>query len=133
MSKNGFKLPLAIMSTAYTLNRSSGDMHIYWENRDIYSVYFLYMHFTELEILQTNQSREFDIFINGNLWSGKMVPRYLKEDTLYDTLGFTPDRQGKIDIWLNNTDTATLPPLISAMELYVLKELVGQETNQTEG
>ncbi|PON84293.1 Serine/threonine protein kinase [Trema orientale] len=132
INKNDYQLPFTTMNTAYTRNRSTDFMYFYWKNLSVTSEYYFYMHFAELEKPQTNQTREFNIYINRDLLYGPVVPKYLSENTIYSKTGMKTDREGQITVWLNNTENSTLPPLINAMEIYILKELSQQETNQTD-
>ncbi|GMN37082.1 hypothetical protein TIFTF001_006526 [Ficus carica] len=132
ISKNVYGAPFTVMSTAYTRNRSTSYMGIHWNSSQSTFKYYFYMHFVELEKLGNKQSREFNIYINGKLWYGPFAPAYLNESTIYSTSGITPDSEGKVMVLLNKTENSTLPPLMNAMEVYVLKELLDQETNQTD-
>ena len=93
------------------------------------------MHFSELERLESNQTRQFHIYVNDELWYVEPVePFYLSTTTIRSgSRGTLPDSDGKLRLWLNNTDSANVPLLINALELYVLTELPQQETNQTDG
>ncbi|GMN37086.1 hypothetical protein TIFTF001_006524 [Ficus carica] len=138
--KNIFELPLAVLTTAYTLsgdsNKTGNDMGIQWKSVNLTSKYYLYMHFTELQELGSNQSRSFNIFINGNLGYGHLVLQKNSITTIFSSSfeGYvTPDSEGKIQVWFNKTENSTLPPLINAMEIYTLhEELSQQETNEND-
>lgn len=132
ISKNVYGAPFTVMSTAYTRNISTRHMGIYWNSSQSTFEYYFYMHFVELEKLGNNQSREFNIYINGKLRYGPFSPAYLNESTIHSTSGITPDSEGRVTVLFNKTENSTLPPLINAMEVYVLKNLSDQETNQTD-
>ncbi|KAM6585238.1 hypothetical protein CsatB_012240 [Cannabis sativa] len=133
MSMNLYEPPSAVMSTAYTRNNSYSYMGMNWIDLNTSSRYFFFMHFAELKKLKNNQTREFDIFINGKLWFGPLAPLYLRQTTIYSsTTGISPDTEGNIQIFINKTANSTLPPLINAMEIYVLNELSLKETDQTD-
>uniref|UniRef100_A0A803NZA6 non-specific serine/threonine protein kinase n=1 Tax=Cannabis sativa TaxID=3483 RepID=A0A803NZA6_CANSA len=132
ISTNIFEPPSAVMSTAYTRNNSISYMGLNWKNLNTSSRYLFFMHFAELKKLKNNQTREFDIFINGNLWFESLAPLYLKQNTIYSSKGKFPDIEGNIQIWFNKTSNSTLPPLVNALEIYVLKEMLQQETEQTD-
>lgn len=133
ISKNGYGVPFAVINTAYTRNRSTGYMGIYWSFTNSNFKFFFYMHFAELAKIKKNQSRVFNIYINGRLWYGPFSPPYLRESTIYSTTAMKTDSEGKMTIWFNKTRNSTLPPLVNAMEIYILKEFLDQETNQTDG
>ncbi|PON84290.1 Mitogen-activated protein kinase kinase kinase [Trema orientale] len=127
---NDYQIPSTVMSTAYTQNRGTSSLNLRRENLNSNSSYLFYMYFAELEILQKNESREFKIYINGDLWSETCAPSYLKTTTLSSRKAIKTDNEGTIDIWFNSTNTSTRPPLINAWDMYVPKELFRQETNQ---
>ena len=91
---------------------------------------YIYMHFAEVVKHQPNQSREFNIFLNGNLWYGPFVPDYLSTITIYNPAG---DSGQQFQLWINKTETSTLPPILNAIELYTLKQLLQAQTHQEDG
>ncbi|XP_062087600.1 putative leucine-rich repeat receptor-like protein kinase At2g19210 [Humulus lupulus] len=133
--KNGkYQIPFTVMNTAYTRDRNStDDIIIEW---DISSRpterYFLYFHFAELEQLDETETREFNIYVNNNLWYKNEVPKYLVQNTIQSTINGTEVEGGvpKLRILFRKTEKSTLPPLINAIEVYVQKELSLKETNQ---
>ncbi|EXB74617.1 Putative leucine-rich repeat receptor-like protein kinase [Morus notabilis] len=132
ISNNSYQIPFTVMNTAYTGNKTTRYLYINWKKLNSSATYFFYMHFAELEKLQANQSREFNIYINGAVWYGPFVPRYLSAFTIYSDPGSKTDSEGTFNIWLNSTDDSTLPPLINALEMYVLREFSQQTTSQAD-
>ena len=133
INKNSYEQPFTVISTAYSA-RNRSFMGLSWKPDNITSEFYFYMHFMELQVLKRKQSREFNISINGELWYGPFAPSYLNATTIYSVgSGITAGRNGRIQILLNKTKNSTLPPLINAMEIYQLKELSRQETNEKEG
>lgn len=71
-----YKPPSEIMSTAITPTNASEPLVYTWftyQNK----AYYVYLHFSEIQKLKTNQSRSFDIFLNGELFYGPLVLDYL--------------------------------------------------------
>ncbi|KAF2301076.1 hypothetical protein GH714_019931 [Hevea brasiliensis] len=91
------------------------------------SQYYTYMHFAEIAILQANQSREFDVYLNGQKWYGPIFPRYLSTNTIFTRSALNG---GKFQFSLNKTGNATLPPLINAIEIYTVLELLQPQSDQ---
>ncbi|XP_062088378.1 probable LRR receptor-like serine/threonine-protein kinase At1g51810 [Humulus lupulus] len=136
--KNGkYQIPFTVMNTAYTRNRNSTDDIII--ECDISSRpterYFLYIHLAELEQLDETETREFNIYVNNNLWYQNEVPKYLIQSTIYSTINDTEVEGGvpKLRILFRKAEKSSLPPLINAIEVYVQKELSLTETNQMDG
>jgi hypothetical protein len=88
----------------------------------------VYMYFAEIQKLQANQIREFNIFVNGNLLSSEVNPLYPKNGYYVLARGET-----KLELWLNKTSRSTLPPLFNAVEIYMVKDFLQSETYQTDG
>ncbi|XP_022964081.1 putative leucine-rich repeat receptor-like protein kinase At2g19210, partial [Cucurbita moschata] len=123
----GFQLPSIVMSTASTSKDASTTLEISWDTIDS-SQYFVIMHFAELEIPQVNQTREFTIWHNGNLYSRAIIPEYLS------TMSFLSPKPLKAAsshfLTFVPTENSTLPPIINAFELYGMKEISELETDQ---
>ncbi|KAK7837761.1 putative lrr receptor-like serine/threonine-protein kinase mee39 [Quercus suber] len=100
-------------ATKLNVNASTG---FFWtpDNGNIVTQY-IYLHFAELEKLQPNQTREFNVFLNGDLWlTQPVVPYYLSTTAAYSTTGTT---RAEFKLWLNKTETSTLPPILNAIEI----------------
>ena len=122
------------MSTAVTPFTTNDSIGLYWSPNNATSQYYFYMHFAEIENLQANQSREFNIFLNGDLWYKALSPRYLVATTIYSpTYRTKPDSETKFKIWINKTETSTLPPILNAIEIYTVNQLLQAQTDQKDG
>ncbi|XP_027342898.1 probable LRR receptor-like serine/threonine-protein kinase At1g05700 [Abrus precatorius] len=92
------------------------------------SRYYVYIFFAEIEKLQANQIREFNIFVNGKLLNNAPVnPSYLQ--SLYHVAAMS---EPQLELWFNKTSRSTLPPLVNAIEIYMTKDLSQSETYQTD-
>uniref|UniRef100_A0A7N2LKZ1 Malectin-like domain-containing protein n=1 Tax=Quercus lobata TaxID=97700 RepID=A0A7N2LKZ1_QUELO len=118
-SYNSFQLPSVVMSTAVTPLTTNDSIGLYWSPDNATSQYYFYMHFAEIEKLQANQSREFNIFLNGKLRYKALSPSYLVATTIFSpTYRTKPDNETYFQISINKTETSTLPPLLNAIEIY---------------
>ncbi|KAG9142343.1 hypothetical protein Leryth_016825 [Lithospermum erythrorhizon] len=123
---NTFAPPQLVMSTALTpTNTSDGRLRISWVT-NITDKFFLYLHFAELELLAPNQSRTFDIIINGLPWYRGFTPTYLSTNTIFDTEPLPSNTTNEVE--LVKTANSTLLPLLNAIELYTLIEFPLQQT-----
>ncbi|XP_060187305.1 putative leucine-rich repeat receptor-like serine/threonine-protein kinase At2g19230 [Lycium barbarum] len=117
--ENTYKVPSAIMSTAVTLDpltATKESVSFYWTANNITDRYYIYMHFAEVVELPVTQIREFNIYINDNLFYGPMSPNYLSATTVYTVSpGYGVERY---DVVINKTAVSTLPPLLNAVEIY---------------
>ncbi|KAL5156663.1 LRR receptor-like serine/threonine-protein kinase IOS1 [Glycine soja] len=127
LSQSDFKPPAIVMSTAVTPVNASAPLVISWEPQDQTELYYVYMHFTEVEVLEKNQTREFNINQNGKPWYQNLSPRYQKADTIYSGIGTSGE---KIKYSLEMTENSNLPPIINAIEIYRLKDFQQSDTYQ---
>ncbi|XP_058006433.1 LRR receptor-like serine/threonine-protein kinase IOS1 isoform X3 [Hevea brasiliensis] len=125
--QNFYHPPSSVMTTAVTSTNATEPLSFSIGTEGSASQYYTYMHFAEIAILQANQSRKFDIYLNGRKWYGPIFPRYLSTNTI-----FTPSalNGGKFQFSLNKTGDATLPPLINAIEIYTVLELLQPQSDQ---
>lgn len=129
---NDYAVPVSVLSTAYSKNRTSNTMFVSWSQLNIDSRYLFFFHFAELVKLRKNETREFDILINGAVWYERLSPAFLDCSTIYSVKG-KKFIDGNIEVALNRTGNSTLAPLINAIEIYELKDLPQLQTNESDG
>jgi len=128
--ENDYKPGATIMSTAATPANSSAPLVIRWEPEDETDEFYVYMHFMELQVLTTNQTRQFNTTMNGELWFGNYSPQYMSVHTVYGLSGFS----GKeIKFSLERTENSTLPLIMNAIEIYKVKQFNQSDTFQGDG
>ncbi|KAL2332316.1 hypothetical protein Fmac_019897 [Flemingia macrophylla] len=119
--------PAIVMSTAVTPANVSAPLVLSWMTENENDKYYVYMHFTEIQVLAANQTREFNIFLNGNPRPKTFSPQYMNVSTLYSESAIS----GKeITYLLEMTENSTLPPIISATEIYRVKDFQHSDTFQ---
>ncbi|KAG5132199.1 hypothetical protein JHK84_038596 [Glycine max] len=92
------------------------------------STCYVYMFFAELQKLQANQIREFNIFVNGDILNNAPInPIYLQNAYHLAII------ENPLELWINKTSGSTLPPLLNAIEIYMTKNFSLSETYQTDG
>lgn len=112
------------MKTASTVKE------IRWNTKNS-SQYYVFMHFAEVVELQPNQSRVFNITHNGNFFYGPLIPSYLS--TLTVSNGDPLDAANLHLFSFISTDNASLPPIINALEVYYVKDIIELKANQGDG
>ncbi|KAL2332311.1 hypothetical protein Fmac_019892 [Flemingia macrophylla] len=127
LGQNHFKPPAVVMRTAVTPANASAPLIISWDPEDENDQFYVYFHFTEIQVLAANQTREFNIMFNDILWY-KESPRYLFVYTIYGKSAFSGK---KFKFSLEMTKNSTLPPIISAIEIY--KVIDFQQLNTFQG
>ena len=119
------------MSTAVTPETDSSPLNFNWDSETATSEYYIYMHFAEVVKLEANQSRQFNITINGEPFHGPYVPEYLSTDTLVSPRALTMAENYEVSIF--KTENSALPPILNAVEIYSVKNLSQSETDQQDG
>lgn len=130
-----YKLPSQVLSTAITPTKASDPLIYSWYTFGQTNSYYVYLHFAEIKNLQANESRAFDIFLNGKLFYGPIVLGYLNATTIYSTspLAALTDLAGNYTFSLVKRGNSTLPPILNAIEIYTTLDLSQWETNQDDG
>ncbi|KAA8536751.1 hypothetical protein F0562_029229 [Nyssa sinensis] len=119
--------PHIVMSTANTPN-ASDSLYFSWVPDNPTDQFYIYLHFTEVQVLKANESRAFLIYLNGELWYSKpVIPSNLTTTTIYGS-----KTAPKFEISINKTSNSTLPPIINAIEVYNVRQL-NSPTDEKDG
>lgn len=127
---NDYQPPSLVMRSAATPKNESEPLIIDLIPADSTSKFYMYMHFAELEELPANHSRQFNISVNGNHLYGPVVPSYLHTTTTYTTSALTGE---KFQFSIHKTENSTLPPILNAIEFYLVQDFSQTETEQADG
>ncbi|XP_037452611.1 probable LRR receptor-like serine/threonine-protein kinase At4g20450 isoform X2 [Triticum dicoccoides] len=95
-------------------------------SENISSSYFFVFYFSELQNVQSNAVRQFDIIVNNKTWNTQpYTPRFLFADS------FSGIVQGlaSYSVSLVATENATLPPILNAMEMYLVEPITEVATD----
>ncbi|KAL5757687.1 hypothetical protein ACOSP7_020298 [Xanthoceras sorbifolium] len=127
-SNNGYKPPNVVMKTAGTPINVSHSIDFYLDLEDTTLQFYVYFHFAELKKLQANESREFNISLNGDHWYGPFSPTYLTTTTVYSPSALNTG--GNYSFSIFRTKSSTLPPILNALEIYSVSEFLQSETEK---
>lgn len=131
-NSNGFLVPQNVLKTA-SMPTNASEPFSFTEDLDSPDdEIYLYLHFSEVQSLRANESREFGISWNGEDFDKPLSPKYLKTTTIYSTSSLTC-RGGKCNLELRRTKNSTLPPLLNAIEIYTVIKFPQLETNENDG
>ncbi|KAK2406277.1 putative LRR receptor serine/threonine-protein kinase [Trifolium repens] len=127
---NPFKPPATIMSTAVTPVNASTPLHFEWEADNVNDQYYLYIHLYDFQEREANETRAFNITLNGMYLGGPMVLRYRDENIFgsYNALPLTGSTRYQLS--LSKTENSILPPIINAIEVYKVQDFSQSETQQ---
>ncbi|GMN37093.1 hypothetical protein TIFTF001_006534 [Ficus carica] len=118
-----------VMGTAGTPTNESSPMQFVWTDRDPNTVFYVYMYFSELQQLEANESRAFNINFNGNHFYGPLVPDHLNVTVIFTPSGLYG---GNFTFSIVRLENSTLPPIINAIEIYTSVDFLHSETDQND-
>ncbi|KAL6285556.1 hypothetical protein ACE6H2_009946 [Prunus campanulata] len=127
-TNNTYQPPSVVLATAATPKNVDDSVNIFWLPSDNTAKYYVYMHFAEVEKLPGNESRQFNITRNGELYSGLFAPKYLSVSTIFSLSDWS--RGQYITLSIIKAGNSTLPPILNAFETYMVKDFAEPETNQ---
>ncbi|KAL5576852.1 hypothetical protein UlMin_018551 [Ulmus minor] len=131
VDSNHYKPPTEVMSTAGTPKNENSSMDLNWDSSDaIAEFYVCYLYFAELQNLERNQYRAFDIILNGETYYSTMFPTYLASTTVYPTSSL--DGKTSYTLSLVKLENSTLPPILNACELFQRMDFSDPETDQND-
>ncbi|CAA6675747.1 unnamed protein product [Spirodela intermedia] len=90
---------------------------------------YVFMYFAELQQLERNETREFNVYANNSLWFPQYRPKYLSADTVFTN---SPGAGGTTTYSLKATGNSTLPPMINAFESHILVQLSALPTQEND-
>ncbi|KAJ1421043.1 Serine-threonine/tyrosine-protein kinase, catalytic domain [Sesbania bispinosa] len=117
---DGYRAPFEVIRTAATPSNDNGNLEFSWTPDDPNWKFYVYMYFAEVEQLQKTQLRKFNISWNGSPLIESFVPRHLYATTLSNSKSLVANEHR---ISIHKTNDATLPPILNAVEIYVVREL----------
>ncbi|XP_033144874.1 LRR receptor-like serine/threonine-protein kinase IOS1 [Brassica rapa] len=128
---NGFKVPENVMATASVPTDPDAHMNISLTGLHQTSRFYVCLHFSEIQELNPNDTRELKVMYNGRLIIEPFKPiSFYTRSFFRDELG--PNANGQCTFSLQKTASSTLPPLLNAMEVYMVNSLSQNETDTKE-
>ncbi|CAL9027741.1 unnamed protein product [Prunus brigantina] len=123
--ENGYRAPFEVIKTAARPQNGSEPLNLYWNTTGMDDQFYIYMYFAEVERLARNQSRKFNISWNGSPLFGPVVPRYLQADIISNSRALV-GKDHQISIY--KRENSTLPPILNAIEVFKVMQLVESPT-----
>ncbi|XP_020220842.1 probable LRR receptor-like serine/threonine-protein kinase At4g29180 isoform X2 [Cajanus cajan] len=118
---DGYKAPFEVIKTAATTPKSDNDpLEFSWTPDDPSWKFYVYLYFAEVEQLNKTQLRKFNISWNGSPLFESIVPHYLFATTLSNSKSLVANEHR---ISIHKTKDSTLPPILNAVEIYVVRQL----------
>ncbi|CAD5315271.1 unnamed protein product [Arabidopsis thaliana] len=131
-TSNFYNVPQTVAKTAAVPLNATQPLKIDWSLDDITSQSYIYMHFAEIENLEANETREFNITYNGGEnWFSYFRPPKFRITTVYNPAAVS-SLDGNFNFTFSMTGNSTHPPLINGLEIYQVLELPQLDTYQDE-
>ncbi|CAI0391898.1 unnamed protein product, partial [Linum tenue] len=130
VNRTDFNLPSKVMKTATRPTDENKPLSFELNTREATLDFYIYMHFAELEALQEGESRVFDISLNGIVLRRNVVPIYLHSTTITSPQSV---RGSKLNFLLSKSMNSTHPPILNALEVFVIRPFWQSPTDQADG
>ncbi|XP_058744358.1 probable LRR receptor-like serine/threonine-protein kinase At4g29180 [Vicia villosa] len=117
---DGYRVPSEVMRTCSTPKNENDSLEFSWTSDDPNTKFYVYLYFTEVEILQGSQLRKFSVSWNGSPFNTSLVPKYGQATTLFNSKSLVAQEHR---ISIQKTEDSTLPPILNAVEIYVVRQL----------
>ncbi|XP_057761992.1 probable LRR receptor-like serine/threonine-protein kinase At4g29180 [Arachis stenosperma] len=119
VNANGYRAPFEVMKNAARPRNNSDALELSWTPDEPNSKFYVYLYFAELDQLQKTQLRKFTISWNGSPLFEPLVPRYLYATVVSN---LKPLVANEHHVSIQKTKDSTLPPILNAVEIYVVRE-----------
>jgi hypothetical protein len=116
---DGYKAPFEVISNAATPRNENDSLEFSWISDEPNSKFYVYLYFAEVEKLEKNQLRKFNVSWNGTPLIESFVPSYLHATTVINSKSLVADEHR---ISIHRTEDSTLPPILNAVEIYVVRQ-----------
>jgi len=128
---NKYNLPAVVMSTAVTPVNASVPLQFHWDADNVSDQFQVFLHFKEVEKLDGNETRAFNITSNFKVNGLMMHSIFRKENTIL--CGKSLTGATRYHISLSKTENSTRPPILNAFEIYMEKDISQSETDKDDG
>jgi len=130
VSGDGYKPPFEVIRNAATPTNENDSLEFSWISDDPNLKFNVYFYFAEVEKLNKNQLRKFNVSWNGSPLIKSIIPRYLQATTVFNSKSLVANEHL---ISIQKTEDSTLPPILNAVEIYVVRQLDALPTSEEDG
>jgi len=120
------------MAKAATPIKANDTLNITWTVEPPTTQFYSYVHIAEIQALRANETREFNVTLNGEYTFGPFSPIPLKTASIVDLSPGQCDG-GRCILQVVKTLKSTLPPLLNAIEAFTVIDFPQMETNENDG
>ncbi|CAF2036582.1 unnamed protein product [Brassica rapa] len=132
-SSDPFEMPQRLFSKAVTPKNSSKPIKMSWLLRKPYHQVDAYLHFADIQALQPNDTRIFDVICNNHTFYTEYRPlEFMVETVPLKSINMCEDRICALDLALIKAKSSTLPPLLNVVEAFGVLQLPNLETDEND-
>ncbi|MED6132430.1 hypothetical protein PIB30_018820 [Stylosanthes scabra] len=127
--------PASVMRTAATPRIATDSLDFYFHlDNSVAQIYAFKFYFAEVQKLAANETRSFNITVNDNYWKGPILPSYNQTTICYIlTLDLPLRVNDDYRFSILPTEFSTLPPIINALEIFLVKDFSQPQTDKDQG
>ncbi|KAJ3695085.1 hypothetical protein LUZ60_000462 [Juncus effusus] len=114
-----FETPSLVLQTAVVPLKTTSSLDISWTSDDESKKFYVILHINEIQRISSTDLREFNIYANGGLLFDHVVP----VTAFSDWYSYTHQNHPDYNVSLQSTSNATLPPILNAFELYIIRPI----------
>ncbi|XP_078151948.1 putative LRR receptor-like serine/threonine-protein kinase At5g59680 [Carex rostrata] len=115
-----FEVPSLVLQTAAVTSTASNPLDITWSTSNKSDIFFVVLHFAEIQIMQNTSLREFYVYANGEQKFKDPVPIKKYLNPVYSW--YLDTGRTNYNMSLKSSPRATLPPLLNAFESMPLNQ-----------
>ncbi|OWM76526.1 hypothetical protein CDL15_Pgr005490 [Punica granatum] len=124
-STSAYKVPVEVLMTAERTSNASYSYRYSWRTNSSNDVWYIYIHFMELQMVQQGQVRQFQVAINGKALT-TVTPEYLKPVTV---ASLPTSGNNRMNVTITAMSQSTLPPFLNAIEVFHAIDLPNSPTH----
>ncbi|CAL4990857.1 unnamed protein product [Urochloa decumbens] len=131
---DSYNAPSAVLRSVSVPANESRIMNLWWGSDSSMNVgfgskFFLVLYFAEIQAIRQAAIRQFNVFLDNNIITDAFSP---PKSMLATILSGTVQGSGRHNVSLVATPTSRLKPVISAMEIYLVRSLNESATNSVD-
>jgi Malectin-like domain len=112
-----FATPSAVMQTAAATLSTNQSLNISWTWDIKVTLFYVFLHISEIQNISSTALRKFEIIPQGKKIFNATIPKKLQAESYkYSSQGFSENT-----LWLTATSDSTLPPILNALEVYIVR------------
>ncbi|KAI6671838.1 hypothetical protein NL676_006723 [Syzygium grande] len=127
-NNDAYKVPGDVLQTAQTANDVNSTLNFFFTPYNSTSKWICYFHFAETQILPSGQQRQLKVSTSNGQFTETVRLEYLKPVTIVSTP--VSGSQIKFSFEATTRQSGYPPPIINALEVFQIKELLNVPTAQ---